>query len=182
MKNKTQTTILAGILLVITLLSLINASGVSSPYWTENPLKLNPGETRVINLTLQNMVGNQDVTFQAKLSSEENIATLLNANSEAKYLVPFGNKDVPVTIQIQVPSNAKVGKEYKINLLLNEVSSDQGGMLHVTSSVSTSFPVEVIGKTGGLMPSYLAWLLVGAILLVIIAIICFRKKNKKIKK
>jgi hypothetical protein len=181
MTNKIQTTILAGVL-IITLLSLISASGVSSPYWTENPLQLSPGETRIINLTLQNMVGNQDITFQAKLSSQGNVATLLNANAESKYLVPFGSKDVPVTIQIQVPSNAKVGSQYKVDVLLNEVSSSQGGMLHVTSSVSTSFPVEVIGKTGTSLPAYFVWLLMGVVLLAIIVFVCFKKKNKKSKK
>jgi hypothetical protein len=180
-KNKIQTIILAGVL-VITLLSLINASGVSSPYWPENPLQLNPGETRVINLTLQNMVGNEDITFQAKLSSQDNVATLLNANAESKYLVPFGSKDVPIVIQIQVPSNAKVGSKYNVDVLLNEVSSSQGGMLHVTSSVSTSFPVEVIGKPGTAIPSYFVWLLMGVVLLAVIVFFCFKKKNKKLKK
>jgi hypothetical protein len=181
MTNKIQTTILIGVL-VITLSSLISASGVSSPYWPENPLQLNPGEIRVINLTLQNMVGNQDITFQAKLSSQENIATLLNANAESKYLVPFGRKDVPIIIQIQVPSNAKVGSKYNVDVLLNEVSSSQEGMLHVTSSVSTSFPVEIIGKTGTVIPAYFVWLLMGVVLLAAIVFFCFKKKSKKSKK
>jgi hypothetical protein len=128
------------------------------------------------------MVGNQNITFEVKLSSGEDIATLINANSESKYLVPFGTKDVPVTIQIQVPYNAKVGSTYQVDILLNEVSSSQGGMLHVTSSVSTSFPVEVIGTGKSIVPSNLVWMLIGAILLIIILIICFKKKNKKSKK
>jgi hypothetical protein len=176
-KNNLQKSVLAGVL-VITLLSLISASGVVSPYWSDNPLRLNPGETTTINLTLQNMVGDQDITFQAKLSSEENIATLINANSEAKYLVPSKTKDVPVTLQIQVPSDAKAGDTYKVDVLFNEIASSQGGMLHVTSSVSTSFPVEVTGNNTTAFPSYLAWLLTGLILLVIITMICFKKKKK----
>ena len=179
-KNNLQKSILAGIL-VITLLSLISASGVASPYWSDNPLVLTPGETRLVNLTLQNMVGNDNITFEAKISSEEDIAMLINNNNEINYLVPIGIKNVPVTIRIQIPSDAKIGKEYKVNVLFNEISTSQEGMLHVTSSVSTSFPVEIIGVSKN-PSSYLVWILIGAISLVTIVIIFLKKKNKKSKK
>jgi hypothetical protein len=182
MTIKSQKNITA-LFLVITLLSFVNASGVSSPYWDGNPLQVNPGETRLVNLSLQNMVGSEDIIFEAKLSSEGNIATLVNSNSDSTYLVPFGSKDIPVTIQIQVPNNAKAGTTYKVDVLLNEVSSKQGGMLHVTSSVSTSFPVEIMGNNSTFFLSgYTIWILIGAILLVAAGIFCIKRRTKKSRK
>jgi len=177
--NKTQKAIFA-VILVIAMLSLVNASGVASPYWTENPLILNPGETAIVNLTLQNMVGTDDITFEAKISSEKNIASITNGGSDMKYLVPIGTKDVPVTVKIEVPSDAKPGESYKINILFNEISVSQGGMLHVTSSVSTSFPVQISGKSSS--SNYLIWALIGAIILALSLIIVIGKRHKKLKK
>jgi hypothetical protein len=178
-KNKIQI-IFSAAILVIALISLINASGVASPYWADNSLKLNPGETAFVNLTLQNMVGSGDIIFEAKISSEKDIATIINGGSDMKYLVPFGKQDIPVAIKIEVPSDAKPGEIYKVNVLFNEIPASQGGMLHVTSSVSTSFPVEINGKVS--KSSYLIWALIGAIVLVVSLIIIIGKKHKKSKK
>lgn len=64
--------IIINLCFLITLsISLISASGVAVPYWNENPLRLAPGETTIIQLTLQNKVGNDDVTFEATIPEKE---------------------------------------------------------------------------------------------------------------
>ena len=56
--------------LAIVLVGVVSASGVSSPYWDSdpaNPLKVYKGETKTINLNLQNMVGNEDLTYSVEI-------------------------------------------------------------------------------------------------------------------
>src|SRR3989344_5372670 len=63
MKNK--------IILLVSLIfasSLVNAFGASSPYFNNNPLILSPGESKDIEIYLQNMVGKKDIKANLKIT------------------------------------------------------------------------------------------------------------------
>ncbi len=182
MEKKEITTLISlGILAVV--ISFISASGVASPYWPQNPLKLAPGESTTIALALQNMVGGENITVNASISSEGNIATITENSSQ--YFVPLGSDNVPVNIYIQLPKNAQIGKTYDINVLFNEISSGQGGMLHVASAFSTTIPVEVVNNSESLLykssntNSTLLYVIIGLIIVVGILLLIARRKKKR---
>lgn len=128
---------------LILLISFVNASGVSRPYWSANPLKLAPGESTIVTLSLQNMVGGGNIIFSASLTSGSEIATLIDDNTD--YLVPFGSNNVPVNIRVEIPEDTELQSSYNVGVSLREVSSGEGGMVRLASGISTSFPVQIVG-------------------------------------
>ena len=132
------------ILLVITLalsLSLITAAGVGRPYWNSNPLKLAPGESKIVELTLQN-TGPGDMTFKATITGY--VAILDDKNDE--YFVASGEIDKPVNIKVEVPKDAEIGTIYRITSSFQQISSGEGGMVRMAGAFTVNFPVEVVGE------------------------------------
>ena len=133
------------IFLVITLtlfLSLITAAGVGRPYWNSNPLKLAPGESKIVELTLQN-TGPEDMTFKTTITGHD-IATLDDKNDE--YFVASGEIDKPVNIKVEVPEDAEIGTIYRITSSFQQISSGEGGMIRMAGAFTVNFPVEVVGE------------------------------------
>ncbi|MBS3160591.1 hypothetical protein J4213_02720 [Candidatus Woesearchaeota archaeon] len=97
------------IFLLVILSYSVDSFGVSSPYWDENPLYLNPGESKEFEMVLQNMVGDQDITVIAELNSGSEIASLMDESTT--YNIPIGNSNTPVKIKINIPEDAKSGQE-----------------------------------------------------------------------
>ncbi len=56
----------AGIMAIL-LIGLASAFGVGAPYWEDNPLVMERGTTKNVEINLQNMVGNDDVSVKAEL-------------------------------------------------------------------------------------------------------------------
>lgn len=130
--------------LLIMMISLVNAFGVSTSYWSDNPLKIAPGESKIVVLGLQNKVGNEDMTLKATLTNDgEGIATLVDENLE--YFVPLGGGN-SVTILIEVPEDADKGITHKITVSFTQVASGEGGMVRLAGGIVSKFPVEVVGE------------------------------------
>jgi len=130
--------------LLIIMISLINAFGVSTAYWDENPLKIAPGESKIVVLGLQNKVGNEDVILKAELTNDgEGIATLVDENLD--YFVPLGGSN-SVTIQIEVPEDADRGITHEITVSFTQVASGEGGMVRLAGGIVSNFPVEIVGE------------------------------------
>ena len=130
--------------LLIMMISLVNAFGVSTSYWDENPLKIAPGESKTVVLGLQNMVGNEDMTLKAELTGDgEGIATLVDENLD--YFVPLGGGN-SVTIQIEVPEDANKGVTHQITVSFTQVASGEGGMVRLAGGIVSKFPVEIVGE------------------------------------
>ncbi|MBW6442742.1 hypothetical protein K0A97_03115 [Patescibacteria group bacterium] len=174
-------------LLLIALIPLITSTGVSSPYWRTNPIKLSPGESTIVTLELQNMVGEEDVTLRASVNEANVIVSLMDQNTD--YLVPFGSSDIPVRIKIEVPSNAKVGDIYQVPILFQEVSPGEGGMIKMASAISKTLPVQVVDTEESVLygeeaekknyaPFILGILIIGVLVGVIIYTLNLNKKKK----
>ena len=130
--------------LLIMMISLVNAFGVSTSYWGDNPLKIAPGESKIVVLGLQNKVGNEDVTLKANLTNDgEGIATLIDENLD--YFIPLGGGN-SVTIQIEVPEDADKGITHTITVSFTQVASGEGGMVRLTGGIVSKFPVEIVGE------------------------------------
>lgn len=110
MPRELRRNISLAILFFVLILSLIkpaHAFGVSAPYWKENPLNMQPGQTREVTFLLQNMVGDED--YIATASLEQPNPYVRFKDEKPTYEVPAKTKDVPVTIIISVPPDAQVG-------------------------------------------------------------------------
>ena len=97
-KRYLEVGILVGMLILIS--GSVSAFAVSSAYWKENPIIIYPGETKDIQVILQNMAGTGDISAKGAIFSGFEIAHITDA--EDVYLVPLGGK-TPVNIQISIP-------------------------------------------------------------------------------
>jgi hypothetical protein len=134
---------------VVFLMTLVSSFGIVAPYWKEYPLEMMPGQTVVINLTLQNMVGEQDMSFRAAITDDKyGIASLVDENPV--YLVPLGRADIIVPIEIRVPSDTAVGEVLEdVTVRFSQVSSSsEGGTVEVASAFNVAFPVKIISPAG----------------------------------
>jgi len=80
MKNKIIIT-LFGIILLAMISFNVNAAGVSSPYWDDNPLYVYSGQVVEFQYTLQNMVGDQNLKMQATVEGDSSIISLIDSNT-----------------------------------------------------------------------------------------------------
>lgn len=120
MKNIKLLTLAMAVLL---LASLISAVGVVTPYTDALPLKISPGETKTVDLELQNMVGNEDITLRINLTDSQGIASI---SEKTDYLVPKQTKDTKVPVTITIPEDAAIGTSYLVKFDIVRVSSEQG--------------------------------------------------------
>lgn len=127
---------------------LVAAVGVTSPYWDNKLLGLHPGESIEVQLLLQNMVGEKDVTLVASITEGAEIATLLGKNQT--YVIPFGVKDVPVVVRIALPEDASVGEARKVKVSFTQVATEdaEGKMVQMTAGVGAIIPIEVTPWVG----------------------------------
>lgn len=132
------------IIVYVMLLALIanfaNAFGITSFYWEpDRPLSLLPGETRNVELQLQNMVGNEDITVSAEVLSGSEIAVITDPSNI--YKVPAGHKDVYINLKVTMPENYKPGQKTTVTVSIKDVAEGEGGMMDFGTAVTTSFPV-----------------------------------------
>lgn len=174
------------ILLTILLSSSVMALGVAIPYWDSPewyPLKLAPGESKIVTLTLQNTEP-EDMTLEASVEGE--IASL--TDRDAEYFVPSGEVNKPVSIRVEVPEDAKIGTRYKIYSSFRQISSGEGGMVRLAGALTVNFPVEVVGEEEselygeepqGISTSTTIMIVALAIIAILIVINAYVRKKKK---
>ena len=128
--------------LLLLLLPLVQAYGVSSPFWDTRPLVIQPGETQEVTLQLQNMVGGEDMIFRASVEDGKEIVAIID-DEDLDYYVPYGSKDVVVKLRVTVPEDAE-GKTYKVGILFTQRPLDSdGGTVQLAGGIKTSFQVIV---------------------------------------
>ena len=120
MKTKIISALITGLFLI----SIVSAFGVSSPYWNENPLRMARGETTIINLNLQNMVGENDVEVKAILVEGKDIISL----SKDTFTIKAGTSDTMVPLKIKIPKDAKPGETRKIKIEFKTIQENTGGI------------------------------------------------------
>jgi len=96
-------------ILILTLALYVKAAGVSSEYYNGNPLVMAPGETKDIQLELQNGVGSENIYLKGAVTEGNNFAKLID--QDTTYYVPLGSK-IKVNVRVSLPSDIQPG-EYK---------------------------------------------------------------------
>lgn len=165
--------ILVGMLILIS--SSVSAFAVSSAYWKENPIIISPGETKDIQLTLQNMAGTGDLNARGVITEGSEIAQITDADNI--YLVPLGGK-TPVNIQLSIPEDEEeLEEEYILRISFTTLSTDAGGFGFGTG-VERMFPVIIAKEPEPKMASWIIYLVVGALIIVLIIFSAMKKKKK----
>ncbi len=172
-KNKIEVIVFCLVILVLTS-SFVSAFGVASPYWKDNPLVMAKGEKRIVNLNLQNMVGEVDVRVKAEIKKGEDIATL----RKEVYAVKAGTSDTLVPVVIKIPKNATGTR--KIEIAFKTITSGEGEGVVMGTGMNIGFDVliseKVVEKPFLSMKSLLIALI---IVIICIGIILLIKKNKR---
>jgi len=158
------------------MISLVSAAGVSSPYWKNNPLVMAKGETKTINLNLQNMVGNNDIVFNAELVKGSDITSL----SKTSYAVQAGTSDTYLPLKVTLPKDIKDGETKTIRVEFTTSSDKETGGVGLT----TGFVVEFNVIAEGNAESNVNWILIiltllALAVLIIILWMIFRKRKSK---
>lgn len=159
---------------VFLLVGSVSAVGIVSPYWKDYPLSMNYGETKTIEFNLQNMVGNEDVTVSVNVKQGSNIATL----EEITYTAKAKTSDTIIPLKITIPKGFNKQVQ-KIELEVNTVSPDNGGMINIGAGFIASFDVIVSGSEVG--KSTLIWIILGlvvALIVLLLLILLVIKKRK----
>ena len=158
------------------MISFTSAFGITSFYWEEKQLEMYAGETKDVQLLLQNMVGDEAITLDAVVVKGGNIAKL----EQGSYAVPFGEKEMPVNIEIKTPRSAKIGDNYEIRVSFTEQVSQGEDMLQMAGSIEKSFFVTVSREQE--IPFVYGWIIGGIALVVIIGLVILLIREKKAKR
>ena len=181
--NKMKTKLIYGVLLCVFLLPTILAFAVSSQYYENNPLYMQPGETTETFFTLQNIAGTKNVTLRAEITYGKEILKLVDNNET--YKVPLGEK-VKVNFKISTPADAKIGDKFPITLTFTTITSSQEPIA-IGSSIGKGFEV-IIGQPSDFVPkektkiSTIIYILIGIIILIVIIFLLQKRKKKSTKK
>jgi len=174
---KTKIIFLALVILIS--VNLVSSFGVSSPYWKGNPLKMARGETRIVNLNLQNNVGDQDVTVKVEIEEGHEIVSL----SRDTYRVRAKSLDTMVPVKVKIPVNASE-EGYRVIINFHTVAPGEEGTVSFGKAMQVGFmvfPTEEIAETPQLKlnPWIIGIMIVIIIIIVIVIIIIILKKKKK---
>jgi len=115
------------------------AVGISSPYWEGNPLIISPGKTQIVKLSLQNMVGTEEIVMRLEVKKGNEIATI----EQCEYFVPIGTKSLEVPIIIKIPSEISKNTKYVVTIFSKVITSGFGGPVTLGVGTDTSFDVLV---------------------------------------
>ncbi|MFH1210223.1 MAG: hypothetical protein V1663_05565 [archaeon] len=169
------------------------AFGVSSPYYSDNPLVLSPGESKDVAFSLQNMAGaTQDLNVELEVITGQDLVTVLE--QPQMYYVPANSEDVKSNIRVTVPSTAVPGDNFNIVLNFKSLNSGEGGMVDLGLGTRISFGVvvaappqepevqipETVPEAEG--NNNLIYYIVIIVIILILLLIVFAKKKGKEKK
>lgn len=173
MKNKELTSILCMALLI---LPLVSSAGIASPYWESNPLEMNYGQTRVVDLNLQNLVGDEDITVRVEITEGSEIASLASNT----YTAVAGTSDTLIPVTISIPEN--YDKSIQRVIISAQTVSDESdeGMVALGTGWTTSFDVIISqAQVQEESDSNSLWLIIIIIAIIVVIIFIFVLRRRE---
>ena len=151
------------------------AFAVSSMYWQDNPLTINPGETQKAFIVLQNMAGTETVNANVGILQGSEIATLDNPGMI--YEIPLGQK-VEVNFTVNVPVDSEIGGNYNIIFDVSTVTNSEEGPMTFGSGAQKLIPVLITERPKEKVSPWIYYIVAGIILLGIVALVILKSKRK----
>lgn len=168
MKNKIPTIALVFLMTI----NLIYAFGVS---YDPTPITMAAGETKIVNLNLQNMVGDEDLTAKIEIKEGSEIANL----EKDTYLVKANTYDTYVPIKIKIPKK-ETQDNYKIAVDVKTITPGQTGTVSLGVGTGATFYINVAGEIKSRLNMKIIFVII-IIIFIIPLIFLLKKKFKKIK-
>lgn len=182
---------------LILLSAYANAFGLSTPPWEDKTLRMNPGETKEITFTLQNMAGDADEKVIIDLENGGEVLKI--TDGKEYYYVPLGTKDVAINMVVSIPEDAPIGREWDVKMYLKSIiEREEGGMADLTGGMIKTFKIKVVPKQtvpkqaiqpAELKPKEKHGVLFGVVAVILIAMVLVlfmiykkRVSKKKVKK
>ena len=151
---------------IILLCPLIIAElGLSSDYHNENPIRVDLGDVREIIIGRFINTGNEDINLDIELIEGFEIAELFDEKIRI-----LANSKEELRIKISVPNNVSRGDSYNIGIKYTEASSEEEGMIIITTSNTVSVPV-VVGKLAEVKKKNIIWIILGILVIIILVVI-----------
>lgn len=173
--NKKIYLTLAFLLAGVLMLGNVLAFAVSSMYWEENPLTINPGETQEGFIVLQNMAGIETINAKVNILQGSEIVTM---NEPDKiYEIPVGQR-VEVYFTVNVPEDSEIGGSYNLIFDVSTVSSSEEGPMSFGSGMQKMLPVLIIQEPKEKTSPLIYYITAAIILLGIVALVILRSKKK----
>ena len=171
------------VLLVLLICPMISSVGLSKVYYSDNPVLINPGETKeIVFATLMANEEESDRSLEFELIEGSEIASLVTESM----IVPAGSTNETLDISISIPKDIDVGTEYLIKIKVKDVTAPEGeGMVGFTDSKTSSIPVivQIIEKESekGNGMGMIIGIIVLLIIVIAVAIILLKSKKEQSK-
>jgi len=167
----------AFLLVGIMIIGNVLAFAVSSKYWEDNPLIINPGETKHAFIVLQNLAGTEDVSATVGILQGSEIAVLDEPGKV--YEIPLGQRvEVPFTVTI--PTSGSVVGISNIIFDVSTITNQQEGPMSLGSGAQKLIPVLIEAPAAPEKKSsgWIFYLVVGVLLLALVALAIVKAKKK----
>ena len=116
------------------------AFAVSTSYYEGRPLVLQPGESRDIALTMQNMAGaTEDLKVNAEITSGKEIVSIIDKDNN--YLVPAGRDNINTNLRVTMPRNSNPRDRYTVVVEFKTSREKMEGMVSINLGTKISFDV-----------------------------------------
>jgi len=165
--------ILAGFILLLCF-SNIAAFAISSDYWSGNPLKLAPGESKEFSLILQNVAGTSDIKLKITVVEGKNVLQLMD--SKTLYTVPAGEK-INVNFRATMPIDAKSGDRYTAKIDFAEVKDTSQGEFGFGTAIGQNFEIITLPEKTPFNRTIIIYF-IGGIAVLLIVILTLKKVMK----
>jgi len=130
------------LMLVILSFSASATVGVTSFYYENNPLIVNPGDIKDIAFALQNHGGDADAVVKVSLADGEEIANFTDESLE--YFVELESSDISIPLKITIPEDAQPGQEWNVGASFSITYKPRsGGAVQFSSTYFKDFKVIV---------------------------------------
>jgi len=138
---KKRSLLLASLIFVVLSINFVFAFGVSSTYYDANPLNMRPGESRIIDLRLQNTDSDDDLIVESSIIEGSDVASLVEPGK--KYEVLAGQKGIKVYFQIDIPEDAEIGDTYSFQASFTSSAATGGGPMTFGIDINKRVPIIV---------------------------------------
>jgi len=178
MKKTSKFLIWITFLIVIT--QTITAFGVSAPFWPEHDLEMVPGDSRIVELNLQNMVGDEDVEVRAELVLGNEIAKL----KKNSFTVKSKTYDTMAELEITIPPETPLGERISVKVEFRTIPAGGEGMVSMGTGMNVGFDVVTANvpmspKDGSKFPWTITIIVTLILVTIVISLIILKRKQKQ---
>lgn len=180
-KHKFIGNLFLSIIVILVLVSLVNALGLSQDYHSKNPLKVGPGETKEAVFGRFQNPDNASITLKIELIEGGDVAKLIDNNLDS-FVIPAGSLDAALNIRVSIPNEIPEGTEYNVVVKYTDTADRGGtGMITMSQSSTSSIPILVektpVSEKPQVNSSILWTVIIVIIIIAIVAYLLMRRKS-----